>query len=198
MKRATIALVLFVAAVFAQGLVGAQVVTNPAITGVTSDGVRVGTGTASAAVNGTLDAQASSAGVCTAADLVETTAWTYTLPANTLSASSRGLRVHTYGTTAANANVKTVKLYFGTNVFTIIAGAVNNSVWFTTNTYIRMASNSQQRMGISGFGNAINAPTISNTTETDTAGIIIKVTIQNGTAAASDICWRGVTLETIR
>src|SRR6266540_5299688 len=64
--------------------------------------VQAGSGTALAPINGTLHITASAAGVCTAADLLETDVWTYTLPANTLTATSRGIRVTAYGTTAAN------------------------------------------------------------------------------------------------
>lgn len=196
LRSKLVALAFPLAALVAMGQT--QVVTNPAVTGHAGGFIGVGSGGASAATNGTLDVQTSSAGVCTAADTNETTVWTYNLPANSITATSRGLRVYTYGTTAANANNKTVRLYFGTNVFTVIAGAVNNLIWFTTNTYLRMASNSQQRMGIAGFGGTINAPTIVNTTETDTGVIQLKVTLQNGTASASDICWRATTVETIR
>lgn len=158
----------------------------------------VGTGTALAPPNGTLNQSASAAGVCTIADQLETEAWTYTLPANSLNANSRGVRVHAYGTTAANGNTKTVKIYFGSNAFTVIAGAVNNAIWFSTNTYLRTSASNQQRMALAGFGATLNAPTILGLTESETAAIIIKVTMQNGTAAANDICFRGVTVETIQ
>lgn len=131
----------------------------------------------------------------TIADTTETTLWTYTMPTNVLREDGRVIRVQVYGTCAANGNTKTVKLYFGANVLTIIGGAVNGTSWWAYTTYIRTAKSAQQRFGFTGFGGTVNAQTISTPAEDTTGAIVIKVTGTNGTASANDIVFNFATVE---
>jgi hypothetical protein len=55
---------------------------------------------------------------------------TYSMPANTLEQNGQGVRITAWGITAANANNKTVKAYFGNlQVFTTGVLAANNRDW---------------------------------------------------------------------
>src|SRR6185312_12901729 len=62
----------------------------------------------------------------TGAGTTEQTLLSYTLPAKTLSATNKGLKIQAWGVTAANANNKTMKLYFGSEVITTPTAATNN------------------------------------------------------------------------
>src|SRR3954470_14824272 len=62
---------------------------------------------------------------------VETDLFSYTMPANTLSANAQKLRVTAWGSMAANANTKTLKAYFGgtSRNFTNVTTAGNSVTW---------------------------------------------------------------------
>lgn len=123
----------------------------------------------------------------------EENAWTFALPANTLSADGKAVRVTVFGNTAANANNKTVRLYFGSTVWrTIINGGVNNEVWSATGIAFRTGAASQELDVTSSSGSTVftNRGTAS---ETMSGAITIKVTLQG--AAASDLVFRSAVVE---
>jgi hypothetical protein len=163
--------------------------------GLPTFGAGGGTGTAS--VSGTLTTGATSVG--TAADTNETDLWTYTLPANTLSANGRGVRITVWFTTAANANTKTGKLYFGSTVLGGPSTTVSAAPIRITAEVIRTGAGTQvySEVGISGnfaSGTSQNAGAL---TETLTGAVTIKATGTNGTAAANDIVFKGAIVEVI-
>lgn len=130
----------------------------------------------------------SSTQAATGANHVETTLFTYTLPGGLVKGANKVIRVHTYGTVAANGNTKTVKLYFGSNAHTIISGAANGTSWWSYTDYLIQGRANQQRWGFSGFGGTVNAQTIVALTEDTSADVIIKVTGTNDSNdAANDI-----------
>lgn len=59
----------------------------------------------------------------------ETDLYTYTVPANALVANSNGLRMSVKGNFAANANSKTIKVYFGGSQIAGLAVTLNGSGW---------------------------------------------------------------------
>ena len=79
--------------------------------------------TALANIGGKLNIDNTTAG--TTAVTTEETLLTYTLPANSLTQGGRGIRIRAWGTTAATATTKRIRLKFGaTNVFDSgVAGA---------------------------------------------------------------------------
>jgi hypothetical protein len=141
----------------------------------------------------------SSTSAATIADTNETTLWTYDLPANTLSADGRIVRVTVWGTVAANADTKTIKLYFGSSSFTLndSTTAPNGVGWTSTALYTRTGSGAQSRTKLYALFGATNQfPSAGGTaSETDTAAITIKITGTNGTAAANDIVFKGALVE---
>jgi hypothetical protein len=162
-----------------------------------SDGATVifGTSSSLATVGGTLSSNTTS--TCTIANTSETDLWTYSLPANALSVDGRGVRVTAYFTYAANADTKTVKIYFGSASATLDNSATSGNGVRGTMVVIRTGSNAQFLAADAVRGFAVSSSAVTTTTQTDTAAITIKVTGTNGTAAANDICFKGALVEAI-
>ena len=157
--------------------------------GVNATGQRVVNGVTSKEVSRNTGSGATTA-VTTIEDLM-----TYTIPANTLKPGQR-VRLLAWGKTAANANTKTMRMYFGATSMGGLAGNYNNLDWrVETNIYIT-GSNTQEyeRQGVANAGNNSANGTM---TETDTSAITVKITGQNGTASAGDITAQGFTVEII-
>lgn len=158
--------------------------------------VGAGTGTADAGVGGVLTVSTTSAQ--TGANTNETDLWTYSLPANTLSANTYGVRVTAWGSLAANGNTKTVRGYFGATVVSTQGGGFNGTGFRHVFEVFRTGASAQVGQG----GAWVNAGTAMNTPVTpaeDTTGAItIKITGTNGTANAGDIVFRGAMVEFLR
>lgn len=137
------------------------------------------------------------------ADATEDVLATFSLPANTLSASAnggaQGVLIEAWGTTGANGNNKTIKLYFGSVAFThVSAGALNNVTWWAEIWAMRTALNTYSVLGSGQYGTTLStlAGTISNSV-TETAAIVIKATGQSGSSAANDVVCNNLTVWTI-
>jgi hypothetical protein len=151
-------------------------------------------------INGTLTT--STTGACTIADTNETNLWTYNLPAGALSADGRGLRITAWGTVAATANNKTIKIYFGASSgISFDAVAANGGSWRGILEVLRSSATSQ---AILNFGNVrsagIDTQTITSITGSETMAnaVSIRVVGLNGTAAANDVCFVAGYIETIK
>jgi hypothetical protein len=141
-------------------------------------------------LSGTLDAQFSAAGVGNASSSVETTGFTFTVPANALDVNGKTLRVTLSGTGAANGNAKTVKMYFGATVISCLPGETQSAAlytWQTQMTLMRTGTTAQDMtctryMGLTALagsgGQAAAAETLSN-------AIVVKGTLTS--ASASDL-----------
>ena len=188
------------AAVFCAGAI-AVAANIPLLTGPVDPGNLRGTlntliQSINANVGGLLNAQTGSTG--TAANTVETTLQQYTMPANTLSAAGQSVRITCWGSTAANGNNKTMKLYFGASVISTGVLTLNDKKWFLTLTVMRTAAATQAVLG-SGVGDATNVATYGNAgTDALTAGVLIKCTGENGTVAANDIVATGMITEVLK
>ena len=140
--------------------------------------------------------------VGTDANTAEKDLITYSLPANSLSANGKMVRFKAWGTTAANANTKRIKLYFGSTAI-IESGAVsaNNSSWTIYGTVVRTGVGTQDSFD-GGFAYKAVSGTAGRDfgefyalTEDETGAITLKVTGQNGAASASDIVAEGIMVE---
>jgi hypothetical protein len=120
----------------------------------------------------------------------ETDLISYPMPANTLAVNGQKLRITIFGTTAANANGKTVRFYFGGTMIGAsgISVAYNGLAWQATAYVIRTGAATQvaggtYNPGSQSFGavgtNSAPAETLSNP-------ITIKVTGQSGNGAGSN------------
>jgi hypothetical protein len=157
--------------------------------------VPAGSGTATVTPGGLLTS--SGVVVGTTAVTTEETLFTYDLPANTLVTTGRVIRVRATGRFGANANTKTVRLYFGTNAVVTLTGAHNNLGWCVESDVMRTAANTQ----VGTLGRAQVSTTMqlalpgSLVGQTETDAINIKVTGQNGTSSLNDVRVYSVTVE---
>lgn len=156
--------------------------------------VDAGTGTADAGVGGVLSVNATPVGNVGSG---EDNLMTYSLPANTLSSDGYAVRVKVWGSTAANANNKTIKLYFGSLAYNAGAVAANGQSWVGEMIIVRTSATAQRRFGTVLFNNGTgNGVTSSTLTETLANAVTIKVT---GEATAdNDVVQHGMIVEFLR
>lgn len=133
------------------------------------------------------DVQASTTGVGNGVDTTEDVLYTFSLPADSLTVTGQGLEITAYGTLANNGNNKTVRLYFGTQVYSLGTVTTANAVWSAKLTVTRTGAGAQLILGEGLIGATPIARTLLTGAEDDTAAIVIKVTGQSGTAAANNI-----------
>lgn len=179
--------------------------TGPAGTNPTAD-FPIGLGTVNqliqsinSGVGGLINAQTGSVG--TGADTTEDVLQTYTLPANTLAATGQSLRITCGWTTGANTNTKLVKLYFGASVVATPAQAANAQTGRLSLIVTRTAAATQKVFGNGMAGTASITPVAeyyNAGTDNLAAGVVIKCTGTNGTAAANDIIANEMLVELIK
>lgn len=139
----------------------------------------------------------------TGANTTETDFASFTLPAGALDSSvsgvenTSGIHIRAWGTTAANGNTKTIRLYFGGTVIksNSVTTAPNNLDWFIE-AYIHRADTTQQ----AGYahmlvGTATQGTSLVTLTKDLSAAQIIKVSLENGSANANDIHFRGLCID---
>jgi hypothetical protein len=116
---------------------------------------------------------------------VETDLMTYDLPADTLSANGMAIDVLAFGTSANNANVKTVKVYFGATVVLSFTVADTATPWRVRMHVMRTGAATQvataDATGTTGTGVLGGGAAPAEDLTTDTT---IKVTGQSDTASA--------------
>jgi hypothetical protein len=158
--------------------------------------VDAGTGTAEAGIGGVLTVSTTSAQ--TTAVTTEEDLWTYSLPANTLSANNYGVRITVAMSSASNANNKTYRVYFGATVVAV-RGAVadNNHTTVFTITVWRTGASAQKAIAFA-VGTSTAATTKTTPAADTTAAITIKATGQNGTASAGDVVFEWAMVEFLR
>lgn len=122
----------------------------------------------------------------------EDTLYTYDLPGNTLSINGEGVRIRAWGKTAANANNKTLKLYFGSLLFSSGAIAVNDKDWVLDAVILR-AGNTDQTASVSGIYNG--AAVIQSTTLTEVMANDVTIKVTGEATANNDIFIIGAFVE---
>ncbi len=163
--------------------------------------ISVGTGTATATIDGTLKTgwDTTSCGTAQVSNVGtgETDLCLYTMPANTLVTNGRGVQVTAYGSYAVNGNTKTVKAYFGATAINTIAGALSGGGWYITATVLRTGATAQVAgsNGIGLNGSALNSGPTSPA-ETLSGAVIVKITGQSGTAGA-DVTLTGFAVQAL-
>lgn len=161
------------------GAAGTNATGQRLVNGITSNEISRNTGSVSTTA------------VTTTEDLM-----TYTIPANTFQPGQK-VRLTAWGTTAANANTKTIRLWLGVNSIADHSGAWNAIPWRMTADIFITGASAQEYSSVV-FASA-NSPTArqGTLTVTDTATIVVKATGQNGTASAGDITCQGFTVEIV-
>jgi hypothetical protein len=124
----------------------------------------------------------------------------YAVPANTLSANLTGIEVEAWGSTANNANAKTIKFYFGSAAIGSMALTVSQaSPWYVKAQIIRTASNTQRGIVTYSQGGTTKQADVAidvSLTQTDTNAITVKMTGEG--VDTNDILQRGMTVKFIR
>lgn len=134
----------------------------------------------------------------TTATTAETTLQQYTIPGALLANAGDSVRITCWGTTGANANNKTMKLYFGSTSITTPTAATNNKGWRLQMLVMRRTATTQ---AVDGFGlvdTTSVTPQNTDAAETLANSVLAKCTGTNGTASAADITAQGMLVEAIR
>jgi hypothetical protein len=117
-----------------------------------------------------------------------------TIPATFLK-GVRGLIVEAWGTLAANANAKNVKLYFGgTAIVTVTGSTANAKDYWAQGTILRTGASTQTSVaGVQiDTGQAFTMAVNGAVAETDTANIVIALKTANTAAAAASGTGKGM------
>lgn len=125
----------------------------------------------------------------------ETDLIAFSLPASSLSANGKGVRIKVCGTTAANTNTKTIRLYFGSSVIISndITTAPSNKAWLFEADVFRDSSTTQEFHAKGLVGTVPQTMAMSSLSATMSSAITIKVTGQG--SASSDITAKFLTVE---
>jgi parallel beta-helix repeat protein len=126
----------------------------------------------------------------TDADLLEKIAWSFAVTANSFSTNGQGGLLTAHLHTAANGNTKTIRVYIGAAVVAAVTTANDEEItitfeWVRTSAaaaFIMIRANRTGGVIVLSHVNSAVDWTISNT---------VKVTMQNGTAAANDCVFQG-------
>lgn len=177
---------------------GGAPVASPTFTGTPLE--TMGTGSGTAALIGKAHANTTAVGnVGTGADDL----MTYSLPANSLSSNGKGVRVSMWGTTALNANAKTLNIYFGTTALKTFVLPTNAIVDWSAEYIVLRSGAGTQKVVFKGLiadqATVLATDTVffegGGTNQDDTAALTIKAT---GTATAdNDIVQNGMLVEYI-
>lgn len=135
----------------------------------------------------------------TNADTNETDLWTYDIPANTLSANGKVIRVTLHGSFGATGNNKTLKMYVGgVALATFGPTAGNNLTWTLITHMVRKGAASEiaKSYALSG-GAVLGSGGNTGLTSDTTAAITVKMSGTNGTAAAGDIVFEMAIVEAL-
>lgn len=164
--------------------------------GITSSGwyTQIGAGGAVSAGGGNIYTGLTTKG--NGADTTEDTAYTVSIPANTLDIVGRCISVQAFGSVGATSATKTVKFYWGTSITQQIVQytTTNTGDWQLFVQIFKDGASTQRALiqadgtgTVTLLGSAANRGLVVSTsgTETDTAAIVMKVTCQTTAGAAS-------------
>jgi hypothetical protein len=117
-----------------------------------------------------------------------------TLPANAFNANGRAIRCEAWAQTAANANAKNIKVYFGATAVATVTGttASGKDVHMELNV-LRTGASTQSAQAIIQVDTGV-APTMATAapTETDTAPIVVSIKSADTGAAAASATGKGL------
>lgn len=173
-------------------------VTATTVTGTTITG-KAGTGTGAPVMVGKLSVNVTPVGnVGGGTD----TLMSYTLPANSLSANGKGVRVTMWGYTSSNANAKQIDLSFGSDAVSSLSLATSElNYWTVSMLVFRYAAGTQSVFATidyikSGVGRVTEpAVYVGGTSQDETATILIKLEGQG--TDDNDIVQNGMLVEFI-
>lgn len=162
-------------------------ITNSSVSGDLA--VTVGTSLVSATVGASLNTNITAVSNVNAG---ETTLMNYTLQANMLGNNGDYIDIDAYGTFAANANNKRIRLYFGaTVIFDTTAIAANAGSWWIKGKIAREALADQQAITSIISSNALVTPTTSFTDPSESLGGTVLIKVTGLGVASNDITQQG-------
>lgn len=147
-----------------------------------------------ATARGLLNAQYDTKDIASAA---ETDAHSYTLPANTLNANGRVVKVTAWGTFGSAAATRTLKVYIGATAFTIYTGTSSSNKWFAVAYIIKTGANTQDATGALVAISGVTGCFFGTAAITDTADIVLKTTITGSGGTAGEITEEGFLVEVV-
>lgn len=111
----------------------------------------------------------------------ETTVFTHTLSANTLASNGDAIRLTIWGTFAANANNKTIRIKFGATTITTVGAGAFNSGSFHYTTIVLRTSSTAQTASTTGYLNSSTTASrgdVASPSETLSGSVTVSVTLQ--------------------
>lgn len=144
--------------------------------------VPIGTGGATAFVGGTLCTNLTAASTT---GTIEETLQTCTVTGGTLAVNTRGLEIRATGSSAANANAKVGRIYFGATLVGSTSSVTSSaSGWSVDATVYRTGAATQLAFG---FGNYIGSGynLVTNSTPAETLSGSVAITVKGLTTVAS-------------
>jgi len=137
------------------------------------------------------------------AGTAEETLMSVTIPANTLDKNGQGLEITAFGTYAANANSKQVRLYFGNTVLSLSPlQALISHKWTARATVLRRGPSSQTAVGdinitLDTASTNYQFTNVTAPTEPFGAPILVKVTGQVGAGGLGNIVADGLIIKKV-
>lgn len=118
---------------------------------------------------------------------------TFSVPAGQLSVNDQSLECRVYGSFAANANNKTIKIYFGaTQIFSTGALAANSGDWDAVCTIIRTGATSQEATVSFRSSNSLLNSSVLVTSPAETLSGAVTFKCTGEATATADILQKGV------
>ena len=158
-----------------------------------------------AAAPGILNSQVGSVG--NAADTTDDTTFQFVFPAagplawpTLFPTVGQGIRVRAWGVSAATANNKTFKIFFGaTTVISSGVVAINAKSWYAEANILRSGVSTQKLHGSAVSDATLIAQSVQDGAEVETAAITLKVTNASPTTgAAGDLLTKAMTVEMLK
>jgi hypothetical protein len=122
----------------------------------------------------------------------------YVMPANTLNANGRGLRITAWGSFGATGNAKILRFYFGATGFQILSASPNNIVWMAQVTIVRQAAALHYMTFFAVFGGGAVVPTMSQIANASDATAPITIKFTGEGVANNDITQRSMLVELLK
>lgn len=119
----------------------------------------------------------------------------FVLPANTLKTVNNGILVTAWGTFAANAAPKNIKLVVGGQSIASGTSTQNGGSWMLTAEVFKSAANTQVELFGGQLGSTTLAVSSTSDTSVDTNTINIAMTCLDASAGASNIVLNGLSVE---
>jgi hypothetical protein len=117
---------------------------------------------------------------------------TFSLPAHALSAAKKGVTITAWGTTANNANTKTLKLYFGAVMLTTVLTANQASVWRIRAEVISTGTDAQRYVSQLLQGGATSVIDVEQGTLTQDDGATITIKCTGEATSTDDVKQEGL------